>query len=39
MAYPKEPICKGRNQMIIVGDSRIASSVYGNSNRRMLLDG
>jgi len=25
--------------MIIIGDSRIASSVYGgNSNRRMLLD-
>lgn len=26
---PKEPICKGRNQMIIMGDKRIKKSVYG----------
>ncbi len=29
---PSEPLCKGRNQMIIMGDKRIKQSVY-NSNR------
>ena len=33
---PSEPICKGRNQMIIMGDLRIKSSVYSNSTNRIL---
>ena len=30
---PAEPICKGRNQMIIMGDHRIMRAVYSNSTR------
>ena len=33
---PAEPLCKGRNQMIIMGDHRIKQSVY--SSNRILQD-
>jgi hypothetical protein len=34
MSNAYEPICQGRNQLIIVADPRVAEKVY--SNRRML---
>lgn len=33
---PAEPLCKGRNQMIIMGDWRVKQSVYSGSTRRVL---
>ncbi|TNV84823.1 hypothetical protein FGO68_gene12020 [Halteria grandinella] len=34
---PFEPICKGRNQIIIVGDPRILDSVYSNGRRLAVV--
>ena len=36
---PSEPLCKGRNQMIIMGDWRVKSSIYNQTStgvRRVL---
>ena len=34
---PAEPLCKGRNQMIIMGDWRVKQSVYTNGGVRRRM--